>query len=48
MLGRADYLLSVAPDALKDVTLTETDKPGLRRFIRRMPIGVTLVIAPWK
>ena len=48
MLGRADHLLSIAPDALKDVALTESDKPGLRRFIRRTPIGVTLVIAPWK
>lgn len=48
MLGRADHLLSIAPDALKDVVLTESDKPGFRRFIRRTPIGVTLVIAPWK
>jgi acyl-CoA reductase-like NAD-dependent aldehyde dehydrogenase len=48
MLERSDHLLSIATDALKDVALTESDKPGLRRFIRRTPIGVTLVIAPWK
>ena len=40
-------MLSIAEDSLKDVTLEETDKPGFKRFIRRAPLGVVLVIAPW-
>ncbi|KAJ3732543.1 Aldehyde/histidinol dehydrogenase [Lentinula guzmanii] len=34
-------------DPLADVPLTDTDKPGFRRFIKRIPLGVGLVIAPW-
>ncbi|KAG5637877.1 hypothetical protein H0H81_002840 [Sphagnurus paluster] len=44
---RAEYMLSIAAQSLADVPLTDTDKPGFRRFIRRTPIGVILVIAPW-
>lgn len=47
-LDRAQYMLSIANQALADVPLTDTDKPGFRRFIRRTPLGVVLVIAPWK
>ena len=47
-LQRADYMLSIAEKALKDVTLTDTDQPGFRRYIKRVPLGVVLVIAPWK
>ena len=41
-------MLSIAEKALADVTLEDTDKPGFRRFIKRTPLGVVLVIAPWK
>ena len=41
-------MLSIAEKALADVTLEDTDKPGFRRFIKRTPMGVVLVIAPWK
>ena len=47
-LQRADYMLSIAEKALKDVTLADTDQPGFRRYIKRVPLGVVLVIAPWK
>ncbi|KIK66626.1 hypothetical protein GYMLUDRAFT_37783 [Collybiopsis luxurians FD-317 M1] len=46
-LDRARYMLSIAKSSLADVPLTDTDKPGFRRFIRRTPLGVVLVIAPW-
>lgn len=45
---RAKYMLSIAESSLADVSLQETDKPGFRRFIRRTPLGVVLIIAPWK
>lgn len=44
---RAKYMLSIAESSLADVGLQDTDKPGFRRFIRRTPLGVVLVIAPW-
>ncbi|KAF9505975.1 hypothetical protein BS47DRAFT_1305884 [Hydnum rufescens UP504] len=44
---RANYMLSIAARALADVSLVDTDKPGFRRFIRRDPLGVVFVIAPW-
>ena len=47
-LDRAQYMLSIAQTALADVGLEDTDKPGFKRFIRRAPLGVVLVIAPWK
>ncbi|KII84711.1 hypothetical protein PLICRDRAFT_57239 [Plicaturopsis crispa FD-325 SS-3] len=46
-LERANHMLDIAESSLADVPLTETDKPGFRRFIRRTPLGVVLVIAPW-
>ncbi|KAI0307926.1 succinate semialdehyde dehydrogenase [Multifurca ochricompacta] len=46
-LERAKYMLSIAESSLADVSLQDTDKPGFRRFIRRTPLGVVLVIAPW-
>ncbi|KAF8908450.1 NAD-aldehyde dehydrogenase [Mucidula mucida] len=46
-LDRAEYMLSIAESSLADVPLTNTDKPGFRRFIKRTPLGVVLVIAPW-
>ncbi|KAJ7668997.1 succinate semialdehyde dehydrogenase [Mycena rosella] len=46
-LERAKYLVSIAASSLADVGLQNTDKPGFRRFIKRVPHGVVLVIAPW-
>ncbi|HEY2336915.1 MAG TPA: aldehyde dehydrogenase family protein [Burkholderiales bacterium] len=42
---RAGYMCGIAEDALRDLSLEE--KPGFRRFIRRDPLGVVLVVAPW-
>jgi acyl-CoA reductase-like NAD-dependent aldehyde dehydrogenase len=42
---RARHMIAVAPQALAD--LQPEPKPGFRRFIRREPVGVVLVIAPW-
>ena len=39
---RAQYMAGIAPDALADLAVT----PG-SRFIRREPLGVVLVLAPW-
>lgn len=42
---RVSHMAAIAAGALADV---ETDaKDGFRRFIRREPLGVVLVIAPW-
>ncbi|EIM92724.1 succinate semialdehyde dehydrogenase [Stereum hirsutum FP-91666 SS1] len=46
-LDRARYMLSIAEKSLADVGLEDTDKPGFKRFIRRTPLGVVLVVAPW-
>jgi acyl-CoA reductase-like NAD-dependent aldehyde dehydrogenase len=48
MLHRAEYMTSIAFEALADVPLKDTDKPGFRRYIKRTPLGVVLVIVPWK
>lgn len=42
---RARYMVDVAADALADVVMEPKD--GFRRFIRREPLGVVLVMAPW-
>ena len=42
---RARYMLSIAPDALADIDVEP--KAGFTRFIRRLPVGVVFVIAPW-
>lgn len=42
---RARYMIDVAGDALADVVMEPKD--GFRRFIRREPLGVVLVMAPW-
>ena len=42
---RAGYMADIAESALADIQLPE--KPGFIRFIRREPLGVVLVIAPW-
>jgi acyl-CoA reductase-like NAD-dependent aldehyde dehydrogenase len=42
---RARTMIRLAPEALADLDVGAKD--GFKRFIRRDPIGVTLVIAPW-
>ena len=42
---RADYMLEVAPRALAD--FVPQGQPGIKRFIRREPLGTVLVLAPW-
>jgi acyl-CoA reductase-like NAD-dependent aldehyde dehydrogenase len=42
---RANYMISVAEKALADVEVDEI--PGFKRFIRRDPLGVVFVVAPW-
>jgi acyl-CoA reductase-like NAD-dependent aldehyde dehydrogenase len=42
---RARYMIEVAPEALKDLDVGE--KSGFHRFIRRDPVGVVFVVAPW-
>ncbi len=42
---RALYMCSIAADALSDLPVEE--KEGFQRFIRREPLGVVLVVAPW-
>jgi acyl-CoA reductase-like NAD-dependent aldehyde dehydrogenase len=45
LVERARYMTSIAADSLADLRLEP--KPGFERFIRREPVGVVLVIAPW-
>ena len=42
---RARYMLSIADAALADIVPEE--KTGFKRFLRREPVGVVLVMAPW-
>ncbi|GGM77812.1 aldehyde dehydrogenase [Dyadobacter beijingensis] len=42
---RANYMISVAGKALADVEVDEI--PGFKRFVRRDPLGVVFVVAPW-
>ena len=42
---RALYMCGIAEEALADISLPE--KTGFRRFIRREPLGIVLVVAPW-
>jgi acyl-CoA reductase-like NAD-dependent aldehyde dehydrogenase len=42
---RARYMLAIAPGAL--APLDPGDKPGFRRQIKRVPLGVIAVVAPW-
>jgi acyl-CoA reductase-like NAD-dependent aldehyde dehydrogenase len=42
---RALYMCSIAESALADLRLEA--KAGFERFIRREPLGVVLVVAPW-
>ncbi|WP_027876048.1 aldehyde dehydrogenase family protein [Meiothermus cerbereus] len=42
---RARYMARIAPSALQDIPAEAL--PGFTRFIRREPLGVVLVLAPW-
>src|SRR5687768_10825120 len=42
---RALYMCSQAESVLADLQVDP--KPGFQRFIRREPLGVVLVVAPW-
>src|ERR1700690_4536228 len=42
---RARYMLGVAPEALAAIQLGP--KPGFQRQIKRVPLGVVVVVAPW-
>ena len=43
---RVRYMTMIAEDALKPV-LPADPKPGFKRMIKRTPLGVVLVVAPW-
>ena len=42
---RARHMIDIAADALADIQAEP--RPGFERFIRREPVGVVLVLAPW-
>jgi acyl-CoA reductase-like NAD-dependent aldehyde dehydrogenase len=42
---RALHMCGIAEQTLSDISVPE--KAGFRRFIRREPLGVVLVVAPW-
>ncbi|MDH3537391.1 MAG: aldehyde dehydrogenase family protein, partial [Gammaproteobacteria bacterium] len=42
---RARYMIDIAESALADVV--PADKEGFTRYIRREPLGVVFVVAPW-
>jgi len=42
---RARHMIAIAPDALAD--LHPAEKEGFTRYIKREPLGVVFVIAPW-
>jgi acyl-CoA reductase-like NAD-dependent aldehyde dehydrogenase len=42
---RARYMIDIAQDALKDIKPATV--PGVIRFMRREPLGLVLIVAPW-
>ena len=42
---RSRFMIDLAPEALAD--LQYKDKPGFTRFIKREPLGVVFIVAPW-
>ncbi len=44
-IERTEYCASVAEQALADIE--RTDKPGFKRYLKRVPLGIVMVIAPW-
>ena len=45
MAERASYMIEIAETALADEKIA--DKPGFTRYIKREPLGVAFVVAPW-
>src|SRR6266498_3097952 len=45
MVERANYMIDIAPELLADLDVGTGGQ--FRRFIRREPLGVVLVLAPW-
>ncbi|KAG0232667.1 hypothetical protein BGW41_001757 [Actinomortierella wolfii] len=49
-LSRGQYMVDVAEEALKDVEIPDGAAgigAGFKRFIRKEPLGVVLIVAPW-
>ncbi len=45
VVERASYMIDIAPDALADIHIK--DNLAGERYIKRLPVGVVLTIAPW-
>ncbi|KAI8099060.1 exoribonuclease 1 [Halteromyces radiatus] len=45
VVERASYMISVAQESLKDDIIE--DKPQVKRFLRKEPLGVVFIIAAW-
>lgn len=43
---RVKYMVGLAPTALADI-VPKDEQNGLKRYVRREPLGVVVVIAPW-
>lgn len=43
---RARHMIRIAEDSLKAIP-ADDERPGFRRMIKREPVGLVLVIAPW-
>jgi len=43
---RARYMIGIAEKSLQSIP-ADDEKPGFRRMIKREPVGLVLVIAPW-
>ncbi|PVB59828.1 aldehyde dehydrogenase family protein [Labrenzia sp. 011] len=44
-IERTEYCAKTAAEALADIE--RTDKPGFKRYVKRVPLGIVMVIAPW-
>jgi acyl-CoA reductase-like NAD-dependent aldehyde dehydrogenase len=42
---RTRYMAGIAADALKDIE--RNDRPGFKRYLKHVPLGIVMVIAPW-
>ncbi|MBA3449198.1 MAG: aldehyde dehydrogenase family protein, partial [Pseudaminobacter sp.] len=42
---RTNYMVEIAERALRPVEAN--DRPGFRRYVKKDPLGVVMVIAPW-
>src|SRR4029079_11502752 len=45
VIERTKYMVEIAERALAPVIAN--DKPGFRRYVKKDPLGVVMVIAPW-